>query len=219
MAQSQKRRPGIKHSLRIYQRQYETLIWPAFLLAIASYILWWISFDYPLPLAGRSLILVISGAAWILYLLCLIAPSFCYVQCHADFVVVSAIYPLAISYARIGNAVPVDFRSRYPFNQMSWGEQNLMEPLFKEQNTGQLTVVAMHLREYPLHMRWLRLWFNKFMFFPAKDGPGFLFIVRDWMALSNELEDFRTSWRAGRSKKKTTSSIASKILSSKGGRR
>ena len=219
MAKSQKRRPGLKHPLRIYQRQYETMIWLAFLLAIASYILWWISFDYSLPLANHNFILVISVAAWILYLLCLIAPSQCYVQCHADYVVVSAIYPLAISYARIGNAIPVDFRSRYPINRMGWSDQSLMEPLFKEQQTGQLTVVAMHLREYPLHMLWLKLWFHKFMFFPPKDGPGFLFIVRNWLALSHELEDFRESWRESRTKKKTSSSIASKVLSSKGGRR
>lgn len=219
MANSTKRKPGPKHPLRIYQRQYETLIWPAFLLAIASYILWWISFDYPLPLVGRNLILVISGAAWILYLFCLIAPALCYVQCHADYVVVSAIYPLAISYARIGNAVPVDFRARYPINKMGWGEQSLMEPLFKEQKTGQLTVVAMHLREYPLNMLWLKLWFHRFMFFPPRDGPGFLFIVSNWMGLSHELEDFRNSWRESRTRKKSTSSIASKVLSSKGDRR
>jgi hypothetical protein len=152
-------------------------------------------------------------------LFCLIAPNLCYVQCHADYVVVSAIYPLAISYSRIGNAIPVDFRSKYPIRDMGWGDQSLLEPLFKEQRTGQLTVVAMHLREYPLSMLWLKLWFHKFMFFPPLDGPGFFFIVRNWMGLSHELEDFRESWRDSRTKKKTSSSIANKVLSSKGGRR
>jgi hypothetical protein len=219
MAKSGKRRPGIKHRLRIYERRYETMIWPALLLAVASYLLWWVYPDYGLPFTNRNLLLILAMAGWSLYVFCLIAPSLCYVQCHADYVVISAIYPLAISYARIGNAIPVDFRSRYPISRMGWSDQSLMEPLFKEQKTGQLTVVALHLREYPLQMWWLRLWFHKYMFFPQKDGPGFLFIVRNWMALSHELEDFRETWRESRTKKKPASSIASKVLSSKGGRR
>lgn len=210
---SDKRKPGIRHPLRLYQRFFGMFVWPTFLLAIATYVLWWISYDYPVPVIGRGFILLISALSWFTYIFSLTAPAFCYVQCHADYVIVSAIYPLAISYARIGNAVPVNFNTKYPLRRQNWNQRSFLEPLFYEQKTGELTVVAMQLTKYPLPLQWLRLWLNPYMFFPPKDGPGFLFIVRNWMALSHELEDFRETWRARRASRKLKGpSLASEIL-------
>jgi hypothetical protein len=217
---SKKIRPGRKYRLRLYERLFEMLVWPSFFLPIALFVLWWISFDYPVPIVGRYLILVAAALAWLLYIGSLVAPTFCYVQCHADYVVIStATYRLSISYARVGNVVPVHFGSKYPLSRQGWSQRGFLEPLFRDQKTGQLTVVSMQLKKYPLPVPWLKLWFNDYMFFPPHDGPGFLFMVSDWMALSHELEDFRENWRARRSTKGIRrASIASEVLS-KGDRR
>ncbi len=213
-------RPGLKHPLRIYERFFSMFVWPSFLLAIALYVLWWISFDYPIPLPlGRAPILLVSILAWLAYIFGLIAPAFCYVQCYPNYIVISALYPLAISYSRVGNAVPINFNTKYPLSRQSWSERNFLEPLFYEQKTGQLTVVGMQLREYPLPLPWLKLWFNKFMFFTKQDGPGFLFLVRNWMALSHEIEDYREAWRSRRFRKTRGVSVASRVLASKGDRK
>lgn len=215
-----KPRPGRKHRLRLYERLFEMLAWPSFFLPMALYVLWWISFDYPVPIAGRYLILVAAVLVWLLYIFCLVAPALCYIQCQADFLVIStATYRLSISYARVGNVVPLHFGSKYPLSRQGWSQRGFLEPLFREQRTGQLTVVAMQLKKYPLPVPWLKLWFNDYMFFLPQDGPGFLFMVRDWMGLSHEIEDYRENWRARRaSKGLRRTSIASQILS-KGDRR
>jgi hypothetical protein len=214
-----RQRPGLKHRLRLYERFFGMFVWPTGLLAIATYILWWISYDYPVPVIGRGVILLLAVLSWIAFVLSMIAPSFCYVQCHPDYVVVSAVYPLAISYARIGNAVPINFNTKYPLNRQTWSQRTFLEPLFFEQQTGQLTVVGMQLSEYPLPKVWLRLWLNHYMFFPPREGAGFYFIVRDWMLLSQELEDFRDHWRTRRnSRGQKGHSIAGDVLK-QGGRK
>ena len=40
--------------------------------------------------------------------------------------------------------------------------------------------------------RWLRLWFSPYLLAP--DVTGFVFLVEDWMALSRQLDEFRTAW-------------------------
>jgi hypothetical protein len=208
-----RQRPGIKHRLKLYERFFSMFTWLTFLLALATYILWWISYDYPVPVIGRGVILLLSVLSWLAFLLCLIAPAFCYVQCHPDFVVVSAIYPLAISYTRIGNTIPINFNTKYPLKQQSWSQRSFLEPLFYEQRSGELTVVGMQLSEYPLPKVWLQLWLNRYMFFPPRDGAGFLFIVRDWMLLSHELEDYRDAWRVRRnSRGLKKNSLASEVM-------
>lgn len=219
--QPKKTRSGLKHRLRLYERLYEMLLWPSFLLALATYVLWWISFDYPIPIPGRNLILLISAASWLLYLMSLIGPSFSYVQCRADYVVIrSLLFQLAIAYSRIGNVVPINLGTKYPFRRQNWSQRSFLEPLFTEQGTGQLTVVALQLKQYPLPLPVLKFFLNRYMFFIPQDGPGFFFIVRNWMALSHEIEDYREAWRVRRAarKAKSTTSLASEIIM-KGNRR
>jgi hypothetical protein len=216
----QTRKPGLKHPLRLYQRLYGMFRWPTLLLTAVCYGAWLISFDIPFPPILQIPLIVIAAIAWIVFIFTLIAPGFYYVQCHPNYVVISAVYPLAISYSRIGNTVPVNFATKHPFRRQSWSEQRLLAPLFYEQGTGQLTVVAMQLKGYPLPPFWLRFWFHKYMFFPYQDGPGFLFNVRNWMALSHEIEDYREAWRERRMARrlKKGGSVASQVLK-KGERR
>ncbi len=208
-------KPGNKHPLRLYQRPFEVCLWPAFLIALIAYISWWFWVDLPLPEIGRIFVLLVIPPAWLVYLVSLVAPSFCYVQCRPSYVVIRALFfRLAISYSRIGNIVPANFATKYPLQRQGWIENMLLEPLFHEQHSGQLTVVAVNLKQYPLPYPLLRLMFSKYMFFPPRDGLGFLFIVGNWLLLSHELEDYRDAWRARRMTRKTTvgSTVASQVL-------
>jgi hypothetical protein len=78
----------------------------------------------------------------------------------------------------------------------------------------------MQLKQYPMSLTLLRIFLNRYMFFVSQDGPGFYFIVRNWMALSHEIEDYREAWRMRRASRKAkgTTSIASEIIM-KGDRR
>nr|MBI2905462.1 hypothetical protein [Chloroflexota bacterium] len=76
--------PGKRFRLRLYERLFEMLRWPTFLLVFAAYALWWISPDLPLPSAGRDLMLLVTVISLLLFIAGLIAPALCFVQCRAD---------------------------------------------------------------------------------------------------------------------------------------
>lgn len=203
--------PGTRYRLRLYQRLFGMLVWPAFLLAIGAYVLWWIALDYSILSAGRGFLLLVVILSGLLYVFSLVAPVFCFVQCRADYLLVSTpFYRLTISYSRLGSITPVNFGTKYPFNQQRWSQRRFLGPLFREQKTGQLTVVSVEVKKFPLPLWWLKLWFNDYMFNPT--AAGFLFMVADWLALSHQLEDYREAWRSRRTAKTTYASAASRIL-------
>ncbi len=208
---AKKPRPGKRFRLRLYERLFAMLRWPSFLLAVSTYVLWWIAPDHPLLAAGQGLLPIISAICFILFIVSLIAPFLCYVQCHAKYLLISTpVYRLSVSYSRIDMVTAVNFGQQYPFSRQRWSQRRFLEPLFFERS-GQLTVVAVWVRQYPLPLRWLKLWFTDYMFAP--DSPGFLFMVNDWMGLSHQIEDYRSAWRERRASKHSKDvSPASRIL-------
>ena len=60
--------------------------------------------------------------------------------------------------------------------------------------------IMVELSKYPLDERWLRLWFNRFLFAPT--GAGFVLLVEDWMGLSRQLDDFRSDWAMRRAERR-----------------
>ena len=218
MPSAKKLRPGKRFRLRLYERLFAMLRWPAFLLAVSTYVLWWIAPDYPILSTGRDFLLIIVVISGVLWVAGLIAPALCYVQCRADYVLISTpVYRLSISYSRIGGVAAVNFGQKYPFRRQKWSQRRFLEPLFLEQRTGQLTVVAVWVKQYPLPLRWLKLWFNDYMFAP--DAPGFLFMVGDWMALSRQIDDYRDAWRERRYGKKMREASAAIRILTKGDKR
>ncbi len=208
--------PGKRFRLRLYERLFEMIRWPTFLLVFAAYALWWISPDLPLPSAGRDLMLVVTLISLLLFIAGLIAPALCFVQCRADHLLISTtVYRVTVSYSRLGNITPVNFDGEYPLNQQPWSQRRFLKPLYREQRTGQLTALSVELKKYPLPLRWLKLWFTAYMFMPR--ATGFLFLVNDWLALSRQIGDYREQWRARlKNKGDGASSIAGQLLSNKG---
>ena len=55
------------------------------------------------------------------------------------------------------------------------------------------TMVAMDLTRYPIKRHWLRFWLLDYLL--PKNFVGFQFLVRDWMALSLNIEAHRGAWK------------------------
>lgn len=194
-------KPGKRFRLRLYERLFAMFRWPSLLIAILTAGLWWIAPNYPLLAAGQGLLPVVPVICFVLFLAGLVGPALSYVQCHASYLLISTpFYRLSVGYSRIDMITAVNFAQAYPLSRQGWSQRRFLEPLYYEP-TGQLTVVAVWVREYPLPLRWLKLWFTDYMFTP--DSPGFLFMVNDWMALSHQIEDYRDAWRERRARRHT----------------
>ena len=211
MAKAKKLPPGKRHALRVYQRRFEMLQPITFLIPILSYFLWWIAPDYGVLAWGRDYLILVVIVTAIIFIGSLIAPAFCYVQCFADYVLIATpFYRLSISYLRLGQVAAVNFGTQYPLSKQNELEQVLLTPLFKEQGTGELTVVGVPVKKFPLPVPWLKFWFSKFMFMPR--DLGLLFMTPDWMGLSREIEVYRHDWMQRRRRKEVKLSPASQIL-------
>ncbi|MBL7062696.1 MAG: hypothetical protein ISS49_00625 [Anaerolineae bacterium] len=66
------------------------------------------------------------------------------------------------------------------------------------------TVLVVELVKYPMSKTWLRLWFSPYLLTP--NGIGFVFLVEDWMTLSRQLDESRTSWAMRRTERRQRAS-------------
>ncbi len=92
----------------------------------------------------------------------------------------------------------------YPPSELKRGSQDLLEPFYGA------TALGVDLHGYPIHPFVLRLFINRFLF--AKDQPGFVFLVKDWMALSNQLSTLMDRWRSRQTERSGPISDAAAIL-------
>jgi hypothetical protein len=173
-----------KHMLLLYARQFALWRGPALLASVlAGALAWWAPGllaepQYRLTLAGIS----VFGLA--VFLFALLAPRLAYVQCRPNYLLLSTpLFRLAISYSRVRTTRPVPFEP----GEVRWSEQNLVAPY-----RGQ-TMVALDLNRYPIQRRWLRFWLMEHLL--PKNFIGFQFLVKDWMALSLNIEAHRAAWK------------------------
>jgi hypothetical protein len=131
-----------------------------------------------IPLAGMSLL------GLMIFLYALIGPRLSFVQCRPTYLLLSTpIFRLAISYSRIRTTRPVPFDP----GPVRWSDRRLVEPYL-----GQ-TMVALDLNRYPIKRRWLRFWLMDYLL--PKNFVGLQFLVREWMALSLNIEAQRAAWK------------------------
>jgi hypothetical protein len=206
--------PGKKYPLRVLQRRFEILQPITFLIPVFSYFLWWIAPDVGLLAWGRDYLIMIAILALLFFIASVAAPSFCYVQCYDNYLFISSpLYRFNISYARLSSTTPVNFNTQYPLTKQKELEQMMLSPLYREQNSSELTVVGVSVKKFPLPLNWLKFWFGKYIFMPR--NPGFLFITPNWSSLSREIDLYRHEWRERRMHKEAKGSAASQILSKK----
>jgi len=172
-----------RHPLLIYSRLFAVWRFPTLLIGAILLVLAWLA---PGPLADERLRLLLAlgaAASLLLFGYSLLGPRWSYVQCRPTHLRLSTpFFPLAISYSRIYTARPVPFE---PAN-VRWTEESLVRPFLG------MTMLALDLTGYPVPLRWLRLLLNRFLL--PERFIGLQLLVPDWMALSRDIEVYRSQW-------------------------
>ncbi len=209
-------RAGDRFRLLLYERALARYRRPTFFLAILQLGLW-LPVDIgmvawpPPPAAGW---LLAGGAVSLLaWLFVWLAPRLAYVQAHRDHLrLQTPIYRLKISYRRIHNTRPVDVVKMFPPREQQRSRLQLLQPFYGG------TALGVDLRGYPVSPGVLRAFFGSFIL--ARDQPGLVLIVPDWMKLSQQLSTRMDAWRAARpGQRQAYTSSASAILAEEQKRR
>jgi hypothetical protein len=192
---------GKRFRLLIYERMWQRWALSSLLVALASAALWALApripFFHP---SLRLLILVQTLASLVILVYAFLARRMAWVQCRSGYLrIQTPIYPLAVSYARIKMVRPSNFAQIFDPAKEKPGRRNWLRPYWG------MTAVVLEVSKLPVNEKWLRLWFNPYLLAP--DVAGFVLLVDDWMALSRQLDDFRSNWelrRAARRKQQST---------------
>jgi hypothetical protein len=174
---------GRRHPLLIYSRLYAQWRLPALLITLIGLGLAWFAPGALADARARLGLVVVALASLLLFLYSLLAPRLSYVQCRPTHLRVNTpLFPLAISYSRIHTARPVPFE---PAN-VHWTQSEAAHPFI-----GQ-TMLALDLTSFPMSRRWLRVLLNPFVL--PNNFLGLQLLVPDWMALSRDIEVYRSQW-------------------------
>jgi hypothetical protein len=191
-----RRRSGKRFRFIIYERMWKRWSFPCILIIPASVVLWWFT-----PLLSitegwyRAIALVPALVALVLLIFTFLSRRTAWVQCRANHLrIQTPIYPLAVSYGRIKEVIPQSFSQVFNPSEEKAARRNWLRPYWGK------TALVVRLSKYPVSKVWLRLWFSPYLLSP--DTPGFIFLVEDWMGLSRQIDDFRTTWEKYRIKKR-----------------
>ena len=183
------RKSGKRHRLVIYQRAMDRLWAVTLILGLLILAIWWWSGDFfpifPEPfdsiiLAGGTILITL---AFLMFLMRTMA----YVQAYPDHLrVATPFIRLKVSYRRIRTIHPVEFHKLFPLAKASWADRRILEPFYGK------TVLVVELSEFPIRQSVLRLFLPRVMF--STQAKGLVLVVKDWMALSTELDSYQGSW-------------------------
>ena len=124
-----------------------------------------------------------------IYIFARLARNVGYVKAKAEHVLLAAPFRrLKISYRRIVSARPQEYVQLFSPKRMSWADRRFTEPYFGK------TILAVILNGYPMSPVILKLFLSKFFFHP-QERAGFILVTPDWMALSTEIDSYKSSWR------------------------
>lgn len=187
---------GNRFQLLIYERMFQRWAWACIVIAVASFTLWWFApHAKGIRSSFRPLTLIPGLASLVILIYIFLARRLAWVQCRPNQLrIQTPIYRLDISYSRIKAVRPSTLAQVFdPAGEKSF-TRGWLRPYWAK------TAIMAELSKYPLDERWLRLWFNRFLFAPT--GAGFVLLVEDWMALSRQLEDFRSDWAMRRTERR-----------------
>ena len=199
---------GKRFPLLIYE--YTLNRWyPATLtLSIVLLILWWFLpsiQNKPESDWQDTALLLISGAALLMTVFLFLMRKAAYVRPYGNHLrLVTPFLRLNISYKRIVQTRSTEMSTLFLPSKLSSMQRESMASLMSK------TALVIELNAFPIPLPLLRFFLSPFFF---KDKtPHFIFLVKDWMRLSTELESFRTGGDIVRKKEKDNiSSILSAI--------
>jgi hypothetical protein len=178
---------GDKFPLLIYRRWAKMLRLPSLLIVVASGIAWWFAPEIPLFSQHEWVPVVIAGISALIFCYSLLAHRMAYVQCFPNYIKIRVPFlSIAVSYKRIVQMRPVQFRSQLRVADMKRPRLRMLEPYLGH------TAIVLELNDFPLGERQLRLWLPWYVF--ASDTTGFVLVVNDWMALSRQISSFNDRW-------------------------
>ena len=189
---SRRRRSGERFRLLIYGRMWQRWAWPCILTVPASIALWRFAPQIPILYAPlRPLTLVPAAVAVVLLAYTFLARRLAWVQCRPNHLrIQTPLYPLVVSYRRIQAVRPQTFSEVFAPALEKKARRRWLRPYWRH------TALVIDVLKFPVAKAWLRLWFSPYLLAP--DTTGFVFLVEDWMALSRQLDDFRTEWEMER---------------------
>ncbi|MCH7587560.1 MAG: hypothetical protein IIC78_05940 [Chloroflexi bacterium] len=184
-------RHGDRFQLLIYRRVVGRQRLPSFLLALICIGLWYgvrsESLTWPSS-ASASVLLpagLLSLAFWVFTLL---APRQAYAQARDDHLrLQTPIYRMKVAYSRIKNTRPVKMGKVFKPATLRLSQRRFLAPYIGH------TALAVELDEKPRYFRFLRVFLHRFTFAP--DSAGFIILVDDWIALSQQLSSRIDAWR------------------------
>ncbi|HZD57676.1 MAG TPA: hypothetical protein VE136_13165 [Anaerolineales bacterium] len=197
-----KHKPGKRHTLLLYKRAMGRLWQATLFLGLILAGLWWQITSGKIPLIDTkngAWVLVGAVVTLVFTLFALVARNMAYVQPYGTHIrLVTPFLRLQISYRRVRSVHPASFSKLFPPEERGWAEDQFLEPFYP------MTVVVVELNAYPLPKPLLRLFLSRQML--ASQGPGFIFLVEDWMALSTEIDTFLETYRRSRQPKQAIAS-------------
>jgi hypothetical protein len=172
---------GKRHPLLLYHRFGDQVFWSAILIfAICAALIIW----NPAPFQPYRLHLgIILVGVGLILVLTLVFRLTSYVQCRLDGLRIQTPFQrMRILYTSIRLTRPTQLYHVFPPDAQRWTQRGFLEPLWGK------TVVVVELAKLPHHARWLRLWMGKYLICP--DVAGLVLVVREWMTLRSEIDEF-----------------------------
>lgn len=178
---------GKKHVLLFYKDTMQRVGRLSILLDMVLWLVWW--FVSPQMTAAMSDFAWYSAAATLgIAIFAFFAKNMGYAQAKKDYLLLATPFlRLKISYSRIASSHPMEFVQLFSPRKMRWADKRFARPYFSK------TVVAIVLNDYPISKLIIRLFFPKYIFHP-QEKAGFVLVVKNWMALSTEIDSYKTSF-------------------------
>jgi hypothetical protein len=186
---AKRRTQSKRYPLLIYRRLFSLYAGLLFMLFLVSAAPLGATFVWELPRLQpmRWSLVIIAIIAILLLFVLFVARWLAFVRCRPNTLLIQVpLYQVVVSYGRVRLTRSAEFAHVFPPRQQTWSQRRLLEPLWGR------TVVVVETTGLPLPRWWLRLWLSKYLLTP--DGSGFVFVVKDWMGLSQEIDSFRGNW-------------------------
>jgi len=188
-----KQKPGQRHQLLLLRNSWDRL-WLSMLgigLLLAGL---WVGLAILVPSIDPLYdTLLFVGAAVILAFafLTFVVRGRSYVQPFVDHVrLVTPLLQIKISYRRIRSVHSAELQDIFPPREVGAFVRDLLDPFYGR------SAVLLDLNGYPVSLGLLRMLLPRPMLAPK--GTGFVLVVKDWMALSTELDSFNDNYRMSR---------------------
>ncbi len=201
----QKVSKGKKFPLLVYRRYHQVHRGVSLLLIVLGLLVIGIALLVPLDqlrISGEQMTAVfwagvaITALGLLRFLFTWFVSRMAYVQCTPRNVKIQTPFmPMVFSYKRIVDTRPNAVRDVFPPDKQKGLRHKMLEGLWGE------TVIVVDLKGYPMSRRMLQIMTGPFLLAPR--STAFVFLVKDWMGLNQQLAQYQEQWRV-----RTSTSLA-----------